>query len=657
MRLSALVKERTRPIGGLLSRTSSPQYSCVSKRLKVLISAYACEPGKGSEPEVGWQWALQMARFHDVTVLTRENNRPAIEDALKILSGRQPVPEFVYHDRGRLLLSLKSRFKLVLLYYLLWQRSAHRVIAQLQEERGFDLLHHVTFAGFRYPTATWGHGVPCIWGPVGGIESIPRDLLPYTHLKSLVKEWFRNFHNLILATPFQVLPNRAHYSSLILASTREMQQMFCGLGVDTELMPTIGINPSELPYHPRTQVKKPLRLLFVGNIITLKGVDLAIEALAASGGEASLTFVGSGNFLDSAHSLAGRLGLGDRVIFRGRLPRNEVLQVYRDYDVFILPSLHDTGSYSSVEALFNELPVICLDIGGPAVAVEPGCGVRVPVTSRREVISGLAAAIRDYEQNPSLVVAHGKAGRESVLRNYDWERKGALMNERYERATASASNTSRGAGAASGLGRMRGLFSVSGVSAGVILLLLLGAAGFMSVAHLKRDARRIVRDTMPGLSFAGQASASSAQAFNRTLLMIMAETDAERTEFSREVEEYSNKTTQSLDGYASQIFDARDQDLYDRWLKARMDYLVAREKTLLTLSVKGRADAILECRRNLLPVFTKYQEAGERVMDFNIDQAKVRGRSILEVGTATQIALAAFAVLSFVLGSLFGLFR
>ncbi len=54
----------------------------LSARLKVLMSAYACEPGKGSEPEVGWQWAMRMARFHDVTVLTRANNRAAIEPAV-----------------------------------------------------------------------------------------------------------------------------------------------------------------------------------------------------------------------------------------------------------------------------------------------------------------------------------------------------------------------------------------------------------------------------------------------------------------------------------------------------------------------------------------------------------------------------------------------
>src|SRR5512142_90641 len=102
-------------------------------RLKVLISAYSCEPGKGSEPEVGWQWALQMARFHDVTVLTRANNRGLIDAELERLKGQQPLPRFVYHDRGEVLLRFKQRFKAVTLYYLLWQRSAREVIERLHQ--------------------------------------------------------------------------------------------------------------------------------------------------------------------------------------------------------------------------------------------------------------------------------------------------------------------------------------------------------------------------------------------------------------------------------------------------------------------------------------------------------------------------------------------
>ena len=69
--------------------------------------------------------------------------------------------------------------------------------------------------------------------------------------------------------------------------------------------------------------------------------------------------------LEKAKRLVERLGLGERVKFEGRLPRAEVLKAYPRYDVCIFPSLHDTGGYAVIEAMFNELPVICLEYGGP----------------------------------------------------------------------------------------------------------------------------------------------------------------------------------------------------------------------------------------------------------------------------------------------------
>src|SRR2546422_9912961 len=94
--------------------------------LKVLISAYACEPDKGSEPEVGWQWALQMSRFHDVTVLTRENNRANIERELPRLTGPKPV--FIYFDLAPVLLRMKKNLRMHRGYYVLWQRAANKII-------------------------------------------------------------------------------------------------------------------------------------------------------------------------------------------------------------------------------------------------------------------------------------------------------------------------------------------------------------------------------------------------------------------------------------------------------------------------------------------------------------------------------------------------
>lgn len=404
------------------------------KKLRVLISAYACEPNKGSEPEVGWQWALQMARFHDVTVLTRANNRAVIELELAKLRGSRPVPQFVYHEAGPILLGLKQRFKLVRLYYMLWQRSAWKVVRRLNSEQKFDLLHHLTFAAFRYGTAIWKHGVPTVWGPVGGAESIPFRLLPWKHPASLFPEMFRNFNNVIQTAPFHRMPGRAAATSLTLVTTYEMAAAFKRLGLETTLMATIGLEVAKAPDPPRRPANEPLKILYVGNIITLKGIDMAIQALGQSGTNATFTLVGDGNFLAACKRLVERLGLEQRVHFRGRLPRPEVLKMYGDFDLLMFPSLHDTGGYAVIEAMACGLPVICLDCGGPRVAVQDGAGIRVPLGSRQSVIAGLAEAIGRYDKDRTLLARHGAVARQIVADHYDWDKKGEELNKIYEQA-------------------------------------------------------------------------------------------------------------------------------------------------------------------------------------------------------------------------------
>ncbi|HYV28650.1 MAG TPA: glycosyltransferase family 4 protein [Candidatus Eisenbacteria bacterium] len=372
-----------------------------------------------------------MARFHDVTVLTRANNRQGIGQALEPLRGQQPLPEFLYHDLNPFLQRAKRYSRSIKLYYLLWQKSARELIQRLHPEQRFDLLHHVTFAAFRYPSAIWGHGVPCVWGPVGGIESVPTGLLPWRHPVSLVHEILRNINNSLQTTSSRLLPKRARATTLILASTPEMQQVFHKLGFSAELMPSIGLKTKEMSHRSRSANQGPLKLLFVGNIITLKGIDLAIDALKASGTDATFTLFGSGNYVSEIKRRAKKAGLAERTIFGGRIPRQQMLERYPDYDVLIFPSLHDTGGYAVIEAMFNQLPVICLDCGGPAATVQPGCGVKVALGARPKRVAELAEAIRRYDRDRQTMLAEGKAAREMVLNLFDWDKKGEQMNELY----------------------------------------------------------------------------------------------------------------------------------------------------------------------------------------------------------------------------------
>jgi glycosyltransferase involved in cell wall biosynthesis len=625
------------------------------------MSAYACEPGKGSEPEVGWQWALQMARYHDVTVLTRANNQPAIEFALAALRGRQPLPVFVYHDRSPVMLDLKRRTKSVKLYYLLWQRSARDVVAQLHATHRFDLMHHVTFAGFRYPVAIWGHGAPCVWGPIGGIESIPLRLLPWHHLRSLTYEALRNANNLLQAAPFHVLPKRARATTLILVSTREMQRTFAKLGFDSEVMPTIGLNPAEMPFQPHRPGEGPLRLLFVGNILTLKGVDLALEALQQSQTNAVLTLIGTGSYLAAAKRLARRLGLREQVKFEGRLPRPEVLKAYPDYDVFVFPSLHDTGGYAIIEAMFNELPVICLDYGGPAVVVRDGCGIKVPLGPRAKVIAGLAAAIRSYDRNRAAIQEHGHAAREVILREYDWDKKGAQMNERYQKAVALGATEATRKTHYSGMGGVTNLahrvLSLAGLAGTALVLMLIGALGFVSVSHLKQEAGLIVGDTLPSLSYAGEAIGGASSAFNRTLMFLVTENAEQRAQLRKDLESHNQATSRILEDYQQVVNSPVERVLYEQVMKRRADYVQLRERILDLADHNQRTQAIDLCNRELFPAYRQYRDSLSQLFEFNVRQGRTRGETIMRGCTITQWVVAGIGIFIFALGFLIGLFK
>src|SRR5882724_5932327 len=88
--------------------------------MNILFSAFACEPGRGSEEGVGWNIPWAMSARHNVHVLTTPRHRDAIESYL----GENPNPRlsFSYHDISPQALRWIRNSALWQLYYYVWQR-------------------------------------------------------------------------------------------------------------------------------------------------------------------------------------------------------------------------------------------------------------------------------------------------------------------------------------------------------------------------------------------------------------------------------------------------------------------------------------------------------------------------------------------------------
>ncbi|MFO1515222.1 MAG: glycosyltransferase [Verrucomicrobiota bacterium] len=438
-----------------------------------------------------------------------------------------------------------------------------------------------------------------------------------------------------------------------------MQAAFARYRAPAQLMPTIGLACGTIPFTPKTpRGTGPLRLLFVGNLITLKGIDFAIHALRESGTTATLTLIGSGEMKDSARRLAERLGVGKRVEFLGKLPRPEVLRQYADFDAFIFPSLHDTGGYAVIEAMLTELPVICLDCGGPALAVQPDCGTKVPLGSRQAVRAGLASAIRHYDQDRALLQQHGQAARRHILAHYDWDQKGEQMNAIYERATAPSRRKAADyyTGISHTTHMIHRFISFKGMAALISILLLIGLVGFVSLNHLKGIASDVAADTLPRLALAGRANAYLADA-NRTITYIFSDSPTERVQLRQAILDLSARTTGFLEKYGDTIGADSDRNLYQDLLEERKVYLQLRT-AVLELADSGQRDAAVKMYTGvLLPAHNRVKAAADNLFNADIQRGELRSKQIMNACILTQITVALIGVSVFVLGFFFGLFR
>lgn len=413
------------------------------RRLKVLLSVYACAPAQGSELGVGWSTAQEMAKHHDVWVLTQAKHRPAIEAEL----ARNPVPNlhFVYYDllrwrhgqRGihphRFLWQLKA-YRTA--YYYLWQLGAYRVAERLYRKVGIELAQHVTFVTYCRPSLLALLPVPFVWGPVGGGESAPRAFRSGFGLRGRILEavrdlarWCGEHDPLVRLT--------ARRSALALATTEQTAVRLHGLGVkEVRVLTQVGLSEEEIDLMSRWETHHEAnltRFVSVGRILHWKGFHLGLRAFAqARLSEAEYWIVGGGPERKRLQALAEELGIAHQVKFWGKLSRDETLRKLSECHVLVHPSLHDSGGFVCLEAMALGLPVICLDLGGPAVQITKETGFKIPAIKPGQALDDLTAAMNVLSKDRNLTLRMGDAARSRAAKHFNWRRKGAQLAEFYE---------------------------------------------------------------------------------------------------------------------------------------------------------------------------------------------------------------------------------
>lgn len=366
--------------------------------MRVLISAYACEPGTGSEGGVGWNVVRELATRHELVVLTRANNAAKIRGCGEAWAD---TVEWEFYDPPKWLTLWKRGPRGVQMFYVLWQLGIWRRARKLIKVHHFDVAHHLTFGKYWVPSPLAWLGVPFVFGPVGGGESTPDPLRAVFGWRGRTTERARDLIRAALKFPS---PLRAtlRRASRTLATTEQTAAVLREIGVpEVKVLAQSGISPEELERfaaeEPAASAGGPVRLVTACRLIHWKAVDFAIAALALvrkSGMDARLTVLQDGPERANLERLARELGLAEYVDFPGRLPTlADVFRLILASDALVHPALHEAFGQACLESLALGTPVICLDWGGPGVIVADGCGYKVEPGTREETVARLAEAI------------------------------------------------------------------------------------------------------------------------------------------------------------------------------------------------------------------------------------------------------------------------
>ena len=396
--------------------------------MNILLSAYAFAP-TGSEAGVGWNWAIALVkRGHKVCVLTRERfNRESIE----LYALDNPIPkelEIIYVDWPYDLDNNYLNYLPMHYYwhYFTWQKSAFEEAKTLHSENKFDVVQHITWVSLRSPSLMGKLGIPFIFGPAAGGERTPSRLREVFDLKGRINEIARE--KALKVTMLALNMNRVFSAAhRIYVTTEQSKEIVPDKYLaKTKVSLAIGYDGRYTDDTASSIDKKMTKLLFVGQYRTLKGMSLGLKAFAQARKKVpdlQLTMVGKGKEEARWRALAKSLHIEDDIDWIDWVDQKELKRIYNNHDLLIFPSFHDSGGMVILESFAFGLPVICLDLGGPALMVNENCG-RVIETKNRspdEIVTQMYHAIVEIGSDPKLY-ENLSIGAQNRVKEFDWDR-------------------------------------------------------------------------------------------------------------------------------------------------------------------------------------------------------------------------------------------
>ena len=404
--------------------------------LKVLVNAYACSPNMGSEPGMAWNWCVNLAKFCELFIITEEEFRDKIEAVAPTLSQGKNM-HFYYNPvtpEVRKMCWNQGDWRFYW-YYRQWQKRTLAIARKICSEHKIDILHQLNMIGYREPGLLWKiEGPKFVWGPVGGMETMPIAYLKGAGMKTIL---FNRLKNLINSLQYRYQPNvrkAVQRADAVIAATSGCQRKLeAYYHKKVYLINETGCEVVE-SIDKSVNVNDCLNLLWVGKLDFRKQINLAVEVLGKLKDLNMSLHVCGGGTDEQVHQmkdLAAGLGVADKLCYHGMVSHNEVQRLMRDSDLFLFTSIMEGTPHVVQEAIANHLPVICIDTCGQGDCVTDGSGIKVELSNPEQTVLDMADAIRTlYNDRERLKRLSDTCLRASRLMS--WDSKIETMTDIYK---------------------------------------------------------------------------------------------------------------------------------------------------------------------------------------------------------------------------------
>lgn len=404
--------------------------------MNILINAYACAPNWGSEQGMAWHWITELAKMHNLYVITEGEWKKEIEEAVALLDVKDNI-HFYYNpvsDKIRSMCWNQGDWRFYW-YYRKWQKKTLTIARQICSEHRIDIIHQLNMIGFREPGYLWDiYDTHYIWGPVGGMEIVPLKYLSGMPLSKKTKYIVKNMLNHLQIRYSARVCKAIHRADIVIAATQGTYNSFVKLHhIKPVYMNEAGCTISE-QHTAHNFNKDQLDILWVGRFLDTKKLDIAIRTIAkVKDLPVFLHIVGSGSDTENAmyQQMADKMGISNNIKWYGKLANKKVQEMMNQMDLFLFTSVLEGTPHVVLEAITNCLPILCIDTCGQGQLVNESIGWKVPLTNPQQNSTDFAAILRHIIINRDEIKQKSDNCKQRQ-RELSWENKLVTMNKIYQ---------------------------------------------------------------------------------------------------------------------------------------------------------------------------------------------------------------------------------